>query len=413
MINISIILLNKTITINTMHARSIANNIAKYAITIPNLSLRNSRGSLYPNNMITNQPTIDSRSSLSMHVYADNSTRTNITDNNTIDAHITDENDNNIDRTNIADNSTIDAHITDENDNNTDRTNITDNNIKQYLHSCLSGDVEKNIHYHKNDVYSHEDYIEYIWFLSTEDIKEHGEALIEMAILTDNTEAIYLIFNRGYRHLYTCHPRINNYTYMHAAAKNGNIGQIEMLANQSNILLNIPNDCGYTPLMLAAEHGHVDAVDLIIKLGGHRSIDKGHYFDQRTAMHFAADEGHVEVVRILLSHHSKSVNSVDRWGYTPLFCASQNGHVDVVNVLMDNNCTTIDQRNVFNVTPLFAAVEHGHVSVVETLMARGCTTINTNCYNGITPMHMAIKRGDSIMISKLYDLGSRSLHPSL
>lgn len=355
-----------------MHARSIANNIARYAIAIPNLSLHNSRSSLHPNNMITNQPIIDPRSSLS--------TRANITRINTIDPCITDEN---------------------------------DSNIKQYLPSCSSDGVGKHVHYHKNDVYSHEDYIEYIWFLSTEDIKENGEKLIEMAILTDNTEAIYLIFNRGYRHLYTCHPRINNYTYMHAAAKNGNIGQIEMLANQSNILLNIPNDCGYTPLMLAAEHGHVDAVDLIIKLGGHRSIDKGHYFDQQTAMHFAADKGHVEVVRILLSHHSKSVNSVDRLGYTPLFCASQNGHVDVVNVLMDNNCTTIDQRNVFNVTPLFAAVEHGHIGVVETLMARGCTTINGRCYNGTTPMQMAIKRGDSIMISKLYDLGSRSLHSAL
>ncbi|XP_038160003.1 glutaminase kidney isoform, mitochondrial isoform X1 [Cyprinodon tularosa] len=56
-------------------------------------------------------------------------------------------------------------------------------------------------------------------------------------------------------------------------------------------------------------------------------------YDSRTALHVAAAEGHLEVVRFLLE--ACKVNPVprDRWGNTPLEEAVQFGHHDVVTVL--------------------------------------------------------------------------------
>ncbi|CAG5865974.1 unnamed protein product [Menidia menidia] len=58
-------------------------------------------------------------------------------------------------------------------------------------------------------------------------------------------------------------------------------------------------------------------------------------YDSRTALHVAAAEGHVEVVRFLLD--ACKVNPVprDRWGNTPIDEAVQFGHHDVVTILQN------------------------------------------------------------------------------
>uniref|UniRef100_A0A3P8WHT6 glutaminase n=1 Tax=Cynoglossus semilaevis TaxID=244447 RepID=A0A3P8WHT6_CYNSE len=60
-------------------------------------------------------------------------------------------------------------------------------------------------------------------------------------------------------------------------------------------------------------------------------------YDSRTALHVAAAEGHIEVVRFLLD--ACRVNPVprDRWGNTPMDEAMHFGHHDVVVLLQENS----------------------------------------------------------------------------
>lgn len=57
--------------------------------------------------------------------------------------------------------------------------------------------------------------------------------------------------------------------------------------------------------------------------------------DQETDLHFAAQTGNAEVVRLLLDHLTDGVlDSFDLCGFTPLIRAADEGHLEIVKLLL-------------------------------------------------------------------------------
>jgi ankyrin repeat protein len=68
-------------------------------------------------------------------------------------------------------------------------------------------------------------------------------------------------------------------------------------------------------LITAASEGNVDEVRILLEFGS-MDLNQGDY-DRRTALHLAANEGHLEVVE-LLCDSGADINVKDRWGDRPL-----------------------------------------------------------------------------------------------
>jgi uncharacterized protein len=88
----------------------------------------------------------------------------------------------------------------------------------------------------------------------------------------------------------------------------------------------VVNDQGQTPLMRAAEHGHLEMVTLLLDNGAliNRPDELG-----KTALIWAAEGGDATVIDALIKAGAK-IEQATRQGITPLMAAARNGQVDAV-----------------------------------------------------------------------------------
>ena len=160
---------------------------------------------------------------------------------------------------------------------------------------------------------------------------------------------------------------------------------------------------GSTALMLAAELGHVEAIDILLGRGADVSAsdDAG-----ATALSFASDNGHVEAITLLLGRGADA-NTSDGEGFTPVWGAAGGGHVEAMKALLDYTGGGADVNKVNNTgeTPLYAASQGGHVAAMKLLLDRGADTSKADT-SGKTPVYIASQNGNADAVHVLLKAGA-------
>ena len=141
-----------------------------------------------------------------------------------------------------------------------------------------------------------------------------------------------------------------------------------MIAEGADVL---ERNNGATVLHLAAENGHADVVKILVDEGADVAAayrQSGGSMSGSTALHWAARLGHEGVVTILLDAGA-DVDAKKRWGGTALHDAARGGHVGVLRILLDvgADLAAID----FEDTALFMAVNESDPVVVRMLLEAG------------------------------------------
>ncbi|HTM10726.1 MAG TPA: ankyrin repeat domain-containing protein [Verrucomicrobiae bacterium] len=96
---------------------------------------------------------------------------------------------------------------------------------------------------------------------------------------------------------------------------------------------------GWTVLMFAAREGHVDIVRLLLDSGADPNATSDNKYDGARPLTIAAEHGNVEVIKLLLSRGA-DVNGRNAHGDTALMYGAQYNHVDVAKVLLNANADT-------------------------------------------------------------------------
>ncbi|XP_044050541.1 ankyrin repeat domain-containing protein 27-like isoform X2 [Siniperca chuatsi] len=131
------------------------------------------------------------------------------------------------------------------------------------------------------------------------------------------------------------------------------------------------NSCnveGFTPLHVAALHGHSALAALLIRHGANVNARTN---QSATPLHLASQNSHVQVVRFLLECNAK-LNKKDHYGNTPLIQACLCGNLETATTLLQSNAL-VNVVNLQGNTALHEAVRGGHQPLVELLLRGGAS----------------------------------------
>ncbi|CAJ1056086.1 cortactin-binding protein 2 [Xyrichtys novacula] len=169
------------------------------------------------------------------------------------------------------------------------------------------------------------------------------------------------------------------------AASQGNVTLLSMLLNQPDLTTNTINTTTTTTSTSTTTTAMDNKPNLL-----DQDQHLYHNLNQTSALFAAAQNGHTECVKLLLSSGSPADVS-DENGFTPLHCAAAHGHSSCVEVLLSAGAA-VDSVASGAQTPLFLACEAGQLDCVRILLNAGsdrsCTTMD-----GCTALHAAVRSG--------------------
>lgn len=213
-------------------------------------------------------------------------------------------------------------------------------------------------------------------------------------------------------------------TALHLAAHHGSTEVVLSLAAQRSSSLQeamkLTNADGLTPLLLAAKEGHVQvAHELLNEVPS--GVMQGDEDAGNTALHFAAQEGRLPMVELLLARGA-DVNARNNFHQTPLHLAATWNESLVVHRLLECGADPVavdDQGK----TPLELARIQEHVELwhamlgsqlrraaatgdllaVMSALTSGALVDSKNNTSGDTALHVAAKSGHAFIIGTLLD----------
>uniref|UniRef100_A0A8C9W5F2 Euchromatic histone-lysine N-methyltransferase 2 n=1 Tax=Scleropages formosus TaxID=113540 RepID=A0A8C9W5F2_SCLFO len=136
-------------------------------------------------------------------------------------------------------------------------------------------------------------------------------------------------------------------TGLHHAAKLGNLEIVNLLLGTGQVDINAQDSGGWTPIIWAAEHRHINVIRALLNRGADVTLkDK----EMNVCLHWASFAGSVEIAELLLNAGCP-LSSVNVHGDTPLHIASREGYLDCVTLFLSRGAD-IDVMNREGDTPI-------------------------------------------------------------
>jgi ankyrin repeat protein len=153
-----------------------------------------------------------------------------------------------------------------------------------------------------------------------------------------------------------------------AAAASGDNDEVAAILSMDNRLTRVQDSDGWTPLHLAAHHGHAAVVETLLANNADVNVRSGNAMKNQP-LHAAAAGRRVETARLLLESGADP-NATQIGGFVPLHSAAQNGDRALVELLLSHGAD-VNARSDDGRTALSLAEAGGHGEVARVLKERG------------------------------------------
>jgi len=156
------------------------------------------------------------------------------------------------------------------------------------------------------------------------------------------------------------------------------------------------------PVADAAERGDLEEVRALLRQGADVNTAQS---DGMTALHWAARNNDVEIVKTLLYAGATFRATTRLGGYTPLHLASRGGHTEAAELILAAGADP-DVFTSTGVTALHFAADADAAGVIEALAAHGGDLDARDSFAERTPLMFAAVRGADAAVSALLDSGA-------
>ena len=255
--------------------------------------------------------------------------------------------------------------------------NCRDNKGCTPLHYAVQG----------GDQESHEDFSRCVELLlergaDVEAQNSRGSTPLHLAASKMSEKAIRLLIRKG--------ANINlqdnkNQTALHKASRRGRLEIVRLLLDHK-AEIELQDDRGSTPLHLY--HRNREAVQLFLDHGANVTLrnDKG-----QTVLHQASQNGHPDIIQLILSRADADADAVDNDGSTPLhLAASEAEELSSAQLLLDHGANIHLQNNKGH-TALHVASQRGRLDFMGLLLSRDAI-VDIPDNDGFTPLHLVIPK---------------------
>eukprot|EP00736_Rhodelphis_marinus_P006721 Rmarinus@m.23999 len=173
------------------------------------------------------------------------------------------------------------------------------------------------------------------------------------------------------------------------AARLGNLSLFRIL-DVAGKDINSFDQSGLAPIHYAAIHNKVNVIQYIIQHKGDLSVRSR--VSGRNAFHYAAENGNIPVLTLLMATKHRAMDAKDNEQMTPLMRAIKEHRVDCVKLLVSNGAD-INASNKEGVNSLHLASAEGSEEVVKFLLAERSCKISARDKNQMTAAHWAATKG--------------------
>lgn len=179
-----------------------------------------------------------------------------------------------------------------------------------------------------------------------------------------------------------------------SVAKDGNLPALQEFVAQG-VAIDSQTRGEVTALHEAAEAGHLAVVQWLLDHGAKPNArtlrnpgDPGSY----TPLHLAVEKGHIDVARLLLQRGAK-VNAKMSDGTTPLILAASSGRIDLLSLLVQHG-GDISFHNQLGFSPFTAAAGSAHWEAAEWLLKAGANVDDRPRGRGATATSLMTAAGN-------------------
>ena len=231
--------------------------------------------------------------------------------------------------------------------------------------------------------------------------KVSGFTLYHIAAIQGDFPLLWLLFRRGNIPRGELLDDYQGQTPLHFAARANSVPVVRFLVERMRLDINAVSHAGFSPVWIAAKHNNWQVVEYLISRSTDLRLEDE---DENSLLHIIAEKGSLSAAQVY-ARMGGDLEASNIHGETALALASLNGHLPVVRFLVSKTPSLLHQQDMDSRTAIIFAILGGHLNVVRYYVEeQKVPVLKLKDIDGNSALELAAQQDNNAMVRYLIDM---------